>query len=486
MTARLGTLRSRLLAGSALLVVGLSASFVILFTLREVRSVEAGLDARGHDLAEHLALLGRLGVLARDRTALQGPAEAALAAPGVLLVRYVVDGAPLYEGRRGREAGRVYRARVRVAGPTDDEGLDLFDGTDPVGGSAPVAQRAVGLVEVGLDPWVARRGVREALFTGGALMGLFLVAGLGAAWLLARRVLGPLSELTEGVRSAAAGDLGYRVPAQGPDEVAALGRAYNEMAEALQIRTRDLERQTRDLEEFVYIASHDLQSPLISIQGFAERLQGPKGPELGDRQQRWLERIQANVQSMGILIRGILDLSRMNTRRNLSGRESSAVLLDRAMAGLQDMAERRGATVTVVGDSWPEVEGDLPRLQSIFGNLLDNAVKYLGDDPVAPAIEVGCQVHGQRAEYWVRDNGVGIAAEHLTRVFRPLERLQSVEAHGIGMGLTLVRKIVETHGGELTLESVLGQGSTFRFSLPLAGAQAPSPGQGQPADEGVG
>ncbi len=469
MTTRRGTLRGRLLVGSALLVVGLSASFVVLFTAREVRSVEAGLDARGRDLAEHLGRLGRLGVLARDRSALRAPAEAALSAPGVLLVRYLVDGAPLYEGRRGEDAGRVYRAKVRVAGPTDDEGLDLFDGGGGAQGGSAATEQAIGVVEVGLDPGGARRGVREALLTGGGLMVLFLVVGLGAAWLLARRVLGPLSELTEGVRGAAEGDLDRRVPAEGPEEVAALGRAYNDMAEALQIRTRDLERQTRDLEEFVYIASHDLQSPLISIQGFAERLHGPKGPELADRQRRWLERIQANVESMGTLIRGILDLSRLNTRRNQAARESSRALLDRAMAGLQDAAEARGAEVTVVGDSWPDLEGDLPRLQSIFGNLVDNALKYLGDDNPAPAVEVGCEVHGQRAEFWVRDNGVGIAQEHRARVFRPLERLQSVDAHGIGMGLTLVRKIVETHGGELTLESELGQGSTFRFTLAVAG-----------------
>ena len=484
------TLQNRLLAGSALLVVGLSASFVVLFTLREVRSVEAGLDARGRDLAGHLARVGRLGVLARDRSALRGPAEAALDAPGVLLVRYLVDRTPLYESRRGEQAGRVYRARVIVAGPAGDDGLELFDDD---AADRPRSQQAIGMVEVGLDPSEADGLVREALITGGGLMMLFLVAGIVAAWLLSVRVLEPLSALTEGVRSAAQGDLGRRVHVAGPEEVAELGRAYNDMADALQSRTtelerqtrelerqtRELERQTRDLEEFVYIASHDLQSPLISIQGFAERLQSGRGPELDDRQRRWLERIQANVENMGTLIRGILDLSRLNTQRNEPAQGSARGLVEGAVAGAQDAAERRGVRISVVGEAWPEVAGDLIRLQSVFANLVDNAIKYMGDEQASPEVEVGCKIDGERGIFWVRDNGVGIAPEYQSRVFRPLERLKSVEAHGIGMGLTLVRKIVEIHGGELTLESELGQGSTFRFTLPVA----PPPSEAGPGGE---
>jgi signal transduction histidine kinase len=195
-----------------------------------------------------------------------------------------------------------------------------------------------------------------------------------------------------------------------------------------------------------------------------------------------LDRVQANVENMGVLIRGILDLSRLNTRRNQGAKESSRSLLDRALAGLQDAAEKRSVAITITGDHWPELEGDLPRLQSIFGNLVDNALKYLGDDNQTPEIEVGCKVEGRQATFWVRDNGVGISADHLERVFRPLERLGSVETHGIGMGLTLVRKIVETSGGELTLESELGQGSVFRFTLPIASGANAAPQAGEGAD----
>ncbi len=464
-----GSLRGRLLVGSALLVVGLSASFVVLFTLREVRSAEASLDARGRDLAGHLARLGRLGVLAGDRSALRATADAALAAPGVLRVRYVVGEQTLFDGRRGEGRGRPYAADVVVAAAADDEGLDLFDGAAGPGAAAHVAGR----VEVSLDTERSRRMARDAMITGALLMAVFLLAGLGAAWILARRVLDPLAELADSVRGAAGGDLERRVPAHGPAEIAELGRAYNHMAGALQERTRALERQTRDLEEFVYIASHDLQSPLISIQGFADRVAGPQGPTLDEDQRRWVERIQANVDHMGALIRGILDLSRLNTRREGVRRAPARRLVDQALEPLRDVAAAQGAELVVQGADWPLVEGDLPRLQSVFGNLVDNALKYLGDDNAHPTVEVGCRLRPDGAEFWVRDNGVGIDPEHQERVFRPLERLKTVEVHGAGMGLTLVRKIVETHGGELTLESAAGQGAEFRFTLPLvAGSEA--------------
>ena len=461
------SLRRRLLGGSALLVVGLSVAFVAVSAVREIRFVQAALEQRGRDLADHLARVGRLGVLAHDPTALRPPAAAALEAPDVRAVRFL-DG----EDNVLLEAGvtpdpstvQQFVAPVLAAAPDDEEGLDLF-GT---GGSR---QTPVGRVEVVLDTSGVWDHARAALLSGALRLALFLGAGLLGARALSRRVLRPVAALTEGVRLVSEGELHHRLPDAGPAEVAALARAYNEMAAALGERTAELARQKRDAEEFVYIASHDLQSPLISIQGFADRLAGRRGPELSDEQRRWLTRILANGQHMGALIRGLLDLSRLNTRSNTEETVSSRGLVDRSVKTLRDALEDRGVTLVVQEEGWPEVSGDVPRLTAVFGNLIDNALKYLGDDNDAPRIEVGCAAGTTDHTFWVRDNGVGVPEEQRERIFRPLERLKVVDAHGIGMGLSLVRKTVELHGGEVRVESTPGEGATFSFTLPAAGGE---------------
>jgi len=463
-TASSGSLGRRLLLGSALLVVALSSAFVVLYTVRELRRVEEALTTRGEDLARHLARLGRLGVLAADPSALQPPAEAVLGSPGVVAVRYLdARGATLLERRSAplSEAPRRFSAAVEAA-VADDEGLDLY-------ATAPARQTVVGRAEVSLDGGGARARARDAMLGGGLLMVVFLGAGLLGAFAVARSVLRPVAALTEGVRLVSRGELDHRLPEAGPAEVAELARAYNEMALALDLRTTELARQRRDAEEFVYIASHDLQSPLISIQGFADRLAGRRGPEMSDEQLRWLSRVRANVEHMGVLIRGLLDLSRLNTRRNPEERIASRDLVERALRPLADGLEARGVDLVLGEGEWPELEGDVPRLQALFGNLIDNAAKYLGEDNADPRIEVGCEPGDEVHTFFVRDNGVGIASEHLDRVFRPLERLKTVDAHGIGMGLSLVRKIVETHGGEIGVSSRLGEGTTFTVSLPTVG-----------------
>ena len=461
------TLGRRLVAGTSLLVVALSAAFVVLFTLREIRDARATLETRGTDLAGHLARLGRLGVRAGDATALAAPAEAILASPGVVAVRYLgASGEVLHAVRRGRAPAvqRLFASPVSTA-VADEDGLDLYDS------ASPPRETVVGRAEVILDGGGAEARAKNAMVGGGVLMLLFLGVGLLGALALARGVLGPVAALTEGVRLVSAGELDHRLPQEGPAEVAALARAYNEMAGSLAARTTELARQRRDAEEFVYIASHDLQSPLISIQGFADRLAGARGPEMNGEQQRWLSRVRANVEHMGELIRGLLDLSRLNTRRNPDALVGSRHLVEQAARPLRDVLEARGAKLVVVDAAWPDVAGDLPRLQALFGNLIDNAVKYLGPDNPAPLIEVGCEPGKGRHTFYVRDNGVGIAPEHLERVFRPLERLKTVDAHGLGMGLSLVRKIVETHGGEIAVTSRVGEGTTFSVTLPAVGGE---------------
>jgi signal transduction histidine kinase len=464
-----GSLRGRLLAGSATLVMGLSVSFVAVTTLRELRSVERALNSRGEDLAQNLARSGRLGVLAGDQRALEALAIATLGSPGVISVRFTdADGELLAVRAAGISEGgsRRFAAPVVASAPSaeaEEADLDLFGTAE----AEEAARARIGDVEVRLDLTDRERSVRQALVYGALLMTIFLLVGLVAARILADRVLRPLGELSRGVRLVSEGELGHRLAADGPAEVADLAHAYNDMAAALEVRTEELRRQTRDLEEFVYIASHDLQSPLISIQGFSERLGGGRGPEMSEDQARWLARIRANVDQMGALIRGILDLSRLNTRHNDPSRASARDLVDQALEGLVDAIEERGITLDVQDGEWPQLEGDLPRLRSIFGNLVDNAIKYIGPDNPAPRIEIGWAPAEGGAEFRVRDNGVGIAQEQHDRVFRPLERLKAVDAHGIGMGLSLVRKIVEGHGGTVALESAPGEGATFTFTLPI-------------------
>lgn len=239
--------------------------------------------------------------------------------------------------------------------------------------------------------------------------------------------------------------------------------------EALRQLTEDLSRKNQELERFTYTVSHDLKSPLITIQGFAGMLEQSLGPRIDDETRSSLGFILSAARKMYRLLDSLLEMSRVGRVVKLEEDVALGEVAREALDLLAGVLPPDQVTVEVAADL-PCVRGDRVRLRQVMQNLLENAVKYMGAQP-APRIEVGMAVVQGKPACFVRDNGLGVPPEHQEKVFGLFARLNG-DQEGTGLGLTLVRRIVELHGGKVWLESsgVPGEGSTVWLMLPWQNA----------------
>jgi signal transduction histidine kinase len=235
------------------------------------------------------------------------------------------------------------------------------------------------------------------------------------------------------------------------------------MAERLQHSHSALAGKNAELDSFVYSVSHDLKAPLVTIQGMAGVLLEDFAPQLPPQGRHYVERIQANTQQMEHLIFDLLALSRIGREAHAPQPVHLAELIDEVLAGFAEPIGARGIKVSqrALGTLW----AIRIQLEQVFGNLLGNAIKYLGDTP-APAVEIGSADRGAFVECYVTDNGIGIDPAYHDKIFEIFQRLKEVEAPGTGVGLAIVKKIVDGAGGRIWVESAPGRGATFRFTWP--------------------
>ncbi|SDJ64715.1 PAS domain S-box protein [Natronorubrum texcoconense] len=229
-----------------------------------------------------------------------------------------------------------------------------------------------------------------------------------------------------------------------------------------------LEESNERLEHFAYAASHDLQEPLRMVSSYLRLIEQRYGDELDADGEEFLEFAVDGADRMREMIEGLLAYSRVETRGDpLEPVELDAVLAD-VVSDLQFQIEESEAEITV--DRLPRVEGDASQLRQVFQNLLTNAITYSGDEP--PRIHVDAERRGRQWVVSVHDEGIGIDPEDQERVFEVFQRLHSRGEHtGTGIGLALCQRIVERHGGEISVESEPGEGTTFSFTLPAAEGQ---------------
>jgi PAS domain S-box-containing protein len=225
-----------------------------------------------------------------------------------------------------------------------------------------------------------------------------------------------------------------------------------------------LERSNRELDDFTYIASHDLKEPLRGIASFAGYLEQDYGPQLDQEGREMVERIRVQALRMQTLIQDLLELSRLGRAELWLERVDCDALL-RDIADSLDFTLREKGVALRIPEPLPTLHCDRVRLGEVFRNLLTNAVKY--NLSPQPWIEVRCTLAEGLACFHVSDNGIGIPPEHQARVFAPFERLHHREAYGggSGIGLSIVQKIVQMHGGRVWLDSTPGEGTTFHFTL---------------------
>ena len=226
----------------------------------------------------------------------------------------------------------------------------------------------------------------------------------------------------------------------------------------------ELERKNEELERFTYTVSHDLKSPLVTINGFVGYLEQDAASGNMERLKKDTQRIREAVKKMQKLLSELLELSRIGRLMNTSETVPFETLVREAMENVHGQLEARGVEILIQPDL-PLVYGDNQRLVEALQNLLDNAIKYMGDQ-IEPRITIGQDGEEDgRPIFSVKDNGMGIDPEYHERIFGLFNKLDAM-SEGTGVGLALVKRIVEVHGGRIWVQSEAGDGSRFYFTLP--------------------
>jgi signal transduction histidine kinase len=329
---------------------------------------------------------------------------------------------------------------------------------------------------------------------------VIVLAGILLLVLLHYLVITPVARLASEVREVAGGDYDHVVAVEGPAEVARLAGAVEEMrrkivADLREVRTarqlieeanqqleqqaEELTRSNRDLEQFAYVASHDLQEPLRKVASFCQLLQRRYAGQLDDRADQYIAFAVDGAQRMQRLINDLLAFSRIGRLTN----GFADIDLDAVVRAAVDQSE---ADLAATGGlvEWrdlPVVRGEEPLLASLFGNMISNSIKFRRPD-VPPRIVISARPDGDQWEITFQDNGIGIEAEFAEKIFVIFQRLHAKEVYpGTGIGLAIAKKIVEYHGGQIWLDTATTGGTTIRFTLP-AGQSTSTPLQPAPPD----
>ncbi|MDX3066435.1 CHASE3 domain-containing protein, partial [Streptomyces sp. ND04-05B] len=324
------------------------------------------------------------------------------------------------------------------------------------------------------DARVTRDRVLLALVVG------FVVAVVSLALLLNRMVGRPLNALTAASDKVRSGAFGSRIVVRGPSDVRAVAAAVEDMRRRLVAelaesqeretllaeQTGELRRSNSELEQFAYVASHDLQEPLRKVASFCQLLEKRYGTELDARGKQYIDFAVDGAKRMQVLINDLLTFSRVGRVHESWKPVDLDRSLDRALANLALIVEESGTTV-VRADPLPELLGDATSLAMVWQNLIGNAVKFRRPD-VPCRITVGCVREGEEWHLTVADNGIGIAPEFADKVFVIFQRLHARDEYeGTGIGLALCRKIIEFHGGRIWLDPGPTEGTLIHFTLPV-------------------
>jgi light-regulated signal transduction histidine kinase (bacteriophytochrome) len=251
--------------------------------------------------------------------------------------------------------------------------------------------------------------------------------------------------------------------------------AARDLAEAragLEAANSALAQSNDELRQFAFVASHDLQEPLRSISSFCSLLKQECQDLLSAECSDYIDRVVAAAARMNALVAGLLSYARLNLEEPAAFETVDLQdVVEDVLANLHVAVKESGAQIT--WDPLPQLRGDRVQLVQLVQNLVANAILYRGAEP--PRIRIEAARHDGVWEVVVRDNGIGIAPQHHELIFGAFKRLHGRgEYPGAGIGLAVCRKIVERHGGRIWVESSLGQGSAFHFTVPAAGAAAPA------------
>ena len=316
-----------------------------------------------------------------------------------------------------------------------------------------------------------------------ALLLVIIALGVG----LRAAAITPLTRLAADARRVASGEFGHEVDPSGPREVHTLAVDVNRMRqrilaelstvqvakESLEARALDLERSNAELEQFAYVASHDLQEPLRKVASFCQLLQRRYIGQLDARADQYIEFAVDGAKRMQALIDDLLTFSRVGRIEREAALVSACSALSQARVNLTAEIRKSGAVIETA--ELPSVRAEFSLLTSLFQNLISNAIKFRGDRSPVITIAVARQDEGSWL-FSVADNGIGIEPEYADRVFVIFQRLHDRATYaGTGIGLAMCRKIVEHYGGKIWLDTAYQDGARFCFTLPVTPADDEEP-----------
>lgn len=314
------------------------------------------------------------------------------------------------------------------------------------------------------------------------LVGVAVILAGSLGFYVTRSISGPIASLTEATTELSRGNLGVRVEIESKDEIGELAESFNRMSQDLKTsregllaltatlekrvadRTASLARSNAELEQFAYVASHDLQEPLRAVTSYAELLEMKYSDVLDEKAMKYLFHMTGGVTRMQALINDLLSYSRVGTRGKEFAPTDMGEVLEEALQNLEKAIEESGAKVT--HDPLPVVEADPIQMRQVLQNLVGNAIKFRGER--TPEVYVSAEKQEDAWLFGVRDTGIGIEPKYNERIFEIFQRLHGrTEYEGTGIGLALCRRIVERHGGIIRVESEPGAGTTFYFAIPI-------------------
>lgn len=328
-----------------------------------------------------------------------------------------------------------------------------------------------------------RKSKHFAVFLFAAVFTLLILASLLAVFIF--RLLKRLVELRDGAKKLAQEGQAPALEVKGEDELSQLTLAFNQMQEKITAReealnqanenlelrvaerTQELRDSNAELEQFAYVASHDLRQPLRMINSYLQMLDRRLDDQLDDENRKMMEFAKEGAQRLDQMLVSLLEYSRVGRRGQPMQTLHSKEAVQEALVFLRPEIKAKQAVIHLQEQGWPLLYASRDELTRLFQNLLSNAIKYQPQGQ-RPEIELSVEPQGKFWLFSVSDQGIGIAPEQQDRLFKVFQRLQSrTDYEGTGVGLAICKKIIERHGGRIWVESSgLGQGSCFKFLLP--------------------
>lgn len=308
---------------------------------------------------------------------------------------------------------------------------------------------------------------------------IIVLLATGFSIFISQSITRPLYKLREGTALIGKGNLDYRIKIKSTDELGELANAFNKMAENLKNSRQKIKKQLTELKElkeldtlktrFLAMTSHELRSPITPMKAQLQLLLKNYFGELSKTQKKSLHTVLRNAEHLDKLIADILDISRIQAKimkidkRNMNLKEC----IELALQNMQTSANEKKIIITTKIAKLPELRADKDRLVQVLNNLIDNAIKFT---PEKGKITIDAEKQKQDILIKIRDTGIGVSGENLGKLFQPFFQADSNynrKYKGTGLGLTICKRIIEQHGGKIWVESQLGKGSTFYFTLPI-------------------